>query len=141
MKLSEKAVLAACVLGLAALCVVENRKPASADTGYEGAVRTERGSYGQVFKITGSSIAGTAFFSNSVKRADGTAFNNTSSTVWIGTITTTQQNRIHDNIEEGFPVLSSGTFPLDGNFTGTLYFTCDVSVASCEMRTVEGRVQ
>ena len=137
MKLKEKLFLSLCALGVAAVLVSQS----FADTGHEGAVRKESGTYGQVFKVTGSSVAGTSFFSATVKRADGTAFNNTSSTVWIGTITDTQNNRIHDNIEEGYPLLSSATFMLDGNFTGIWYFTCDSGVASCEVRTVEGRVQ
>ena len=112
-----------------------------ADTGHEGATRKESGSYGDTRKVSGSSTTGTAFFSPTVKRADGTCFNNTSSTVWVSTDSTTQHNVVHSNIGFGFPVLSSSTFPLDGNFTGELDMTCDIGIAACEFRCVDGKVQ
>ena len=42
-----------------------------ADRGYEGAVRKEQGTYSATYMYTGSSTAGTAFFSNDIKRPDG----------------------------------------------------------------------
>lgn len=126
-------------IGLVAMIGLLGR--VEADTGHEGATRKEVGSYVDPSKITGSSVAGTAIFSATVKRPDGTAFNNTGSTVWIGSVTETLNGQVHTNILNGFPVLSSATFPLDGSMTGVLYVTCDAGVSTCEMRVIEGKVR
>jgi len=139
MKLKEQ--ISKTFSGFIAFCILQFAIPVLADTGHEGAVRTERGSYADTFKVTGSSTTGTNIFSVKTKRADGTCFNNTSSTVWVSTNATTQHNTTHSNITFGIPVLSSSTFPLDGNFTGSLAMTCDIGVASCEFRCLEGLVQ
>lgn len=112
-----------------------------ADTGHEGATRKEIGSYADVRRVTGSSVAGTEFFSASIKRPDGSIVNNTASTIWIGTMSATQHNTMHDNIRSGYPVTSTQPFKLDGSMTGNLYFTCDVGVASCEVRAIDGLVR
>lgn len=122
------------------LAMIFEARGVRADTGHEGATRKEIGRTPFVSRVTGSSVAGTSFFSDSVSRPDGTAFNNTSSTIWVGTVTATQDRVTHSNIGQGYPVLSSGTFPLDGSFTGSWYFTCDAGVSACEIRTAEGRV-
>ena len=111
-----------------------------ADTGWDQAVRKEIGTYGETFRVYGTSVAGTAFFSASKNRPDGAYFNNSATTVWIGTVTATRNGQLHDNIQIGFPVLSSATFTLDGSFAGTLAFTCNEEVVKCEIRGLEGRV-
>lgn len=125
---------------LLALVVVLCAGFSRADTGHEGATRQEIGSYGATGVVTGSSITGTAFADATVKRPDGAYFNNTASTIWVGTTTATFQTG-HSNITLGFPVLSSSTFGLGGSFTGTWAFTCDVGVAACEIRKLEGLVR
>lgn len=117
---------------------------APADTGHEGATRKEIGSYGAMRKVAGSSIAGTAFFSETVKRPDGLCVNNTATEVWIGTVSATQRGSasfLHDNINFGLPLTSTQSFRLDGSFTGAFYFTCAPGVASCEMRCLDGLVR
>ena len=114
---------------------------ARADTGHEGAVRKEIGSYINVRRVTGSSTTGTEFIAASIKRPDGSFINNTASTIWVGTVSATQNNTMHDNIRGGYPVTSSQTFKLDGSMTGNAYFTCDVEVAACELRLIDGLVR
>ena len=114
---------------------------ARADTGHEGATRKEIGSYLSVARITGSSTTGTEFFAASIKRPDGSLVNNTASTIWIGTVSATQQNTLHDNIRNGYPVTSTQPFKLDGSMTGNGYFTCDAGVSTCEIRVIEGLVR
>lgn len=134
--------MAALVLAVGIPALVPH--PAPADTGHEGAVRQEIGSYGQMFKYTGSSVAGTAMFAATVKRPDGSCVNNTGTEIWIGTVSATQRGGaafLHDNINAGYPVKSTQTFNLGGSFTGDWYFTCAPTVASCEVRCVEGAVR
>lgn len=134
-------VFALLIVGLA---FVANDRLALADTGHEGAARVEQGSYGEMFKYTGSSIAGTAFISATTKRPDGACRNNTATEVWIGTVSATQRGSasfLHDNINFGNFLKSSETFALNGSFTGAWYFTCAPGVASCEVRCSEGKVR
>lgn len=129
------------ILALAAgLMVMAGLREPKADTGWDQAVRREVGRYAETAHVAGSSVAGTAFFSASKNRPDGVYFNNTASTIWIGTTTATRNNQHHDNIIIGFPVLSSSSFRLDGSFSGTLAFTCDYDVAVCHVRKLEGLV-
>lgn len=112
-----------------------------ADTGWEGATRVEVGSYVETAAVTGSSFTGTAFASADKKRPDGVYFNNTASTVWIGTTSATAAMTAHNNVKIGFPILSSATFSLGGSMSGDIYFTCGPTVASCEIRKLEGKVR
>lgn len=115
-----------------------------ADTGHEGATRVEQGSYGAMYRYSGSSIAGTAFINPTTKRPDGVCRNNTGTEVWVGTVSATQRGSasfLHDNINFGQFVKASETFTLGGSFTGAWYFTCAPGVASCEMRCTEGLVR
>lgn len=112
-----------------------------ADPGWEGATRKEVGTYIETAVVSGSSFTGTAFISATKSRPDGVYFNNTASTVWIGTTSATQNMTAHDNVKIGFPVLSSATFRLDGSMTGDLYFTCGPTISACEMRKLEGKVR
>ena len=107
-----------------------------ADTGHEGAQRIEIGRSLSVNKIVGSSVTGTGMMSVAVNRPDGMYFNNTGSTIWIGTVSATIQSA-HTNVFMGFPVLASTTFKLGGSYTGNAYFTCNVGVANCEVRSLQ----
>lgn len=109
-----------------------------ADTGFEGAIRKEIGRFVATAVVTGSSTTGTAFVSAKFTRPDGMYFNNTSSTIWLGTTTATVNGAVHTNIAIGFPVLSSATFVLQGSMTGAVNFTCNSGVGSCEVRAFEG---
>ena len=116
---------------------------ARADQGWDAAMRIERGQYPAMRKVTGSSVAGTAFFDADMKRPDGLCVNNTGTTVWIGTVSATQRGDstfLHDNINFGAPLTATATFSLDGSFTGLWYFTCGPTVATCEMRCLDGKV-
>lgn len=122
------------ILALMALALAG---PAFAD--HDLKVAIDRGTYIEPAKVTGSSVAGTAFFSAAVKRMDGIAFNNTATTVWLSTTSATQDNVTHANIGNGFPLLSSATFSLNGIMSDALYFTCNAGTASCEVRVLEGK--
>ena len=110
--------------------------PAFAD--YDNKSASDRGTYVDVARVTGSSTAGTAFLSVNVKRMDGLLFNNTASAIWIGTVTASEFAVTHSNILNGTPVLASTTFSLGGSMSGALYFTCNGGVVTCEVRTLEG---
>ena len=134
-------VFALLIVGLA---FVANDRLALADTGHEGATRKEIGSYPEMYKYTGSSVAGTAYFSATTKRPDGFCYNNTGTDVWVGSVTATQRGSasfLHDNINVGFPWKSSTTWSLEGSFTGAWYFTCAPTVSTCEVRCLEGKVR
>lgn len=111
-----------------------------ADTGMDMATRKELGSYAETAKVAGSSTTGTEFIAAGNRRPDGMYFNNSATTIWIGTTTATRNNQLHDNIQIGFPILSSATFSLNGAFRGSTAFTCDQEVAQCEVRSFEGKV-
>lgn len=132
-----------CITALACVLLfsLAEYRPAVADTGREGATRKEIGSYMDIASVNGSSVAGTALFAASVSRPDGAYFNNTASVIWLGTTTATQDGVVHSNIANGFPVLSSATFSLDGSMSGTLSFTCNAGIATCNIRRLEGLVR
>jgi len=110
-----------------------------ADTGHLKANRKAVGGQINTAAITGSSTAGTNFFTAISTRPDGFAFNNTSTTVWIGSVTAAATaGTVHNNISRGLPVLSSATFTLDGSLTTNLAFTCEATISTCEMRVLEG---
>lgn len=108
---------------------------------HDARVALDRGSYIETSSVTGSSTTGTSFISPDSKRMDGLLFNNTSSTVWIGTTTTTIDGVQHSNITLGIPVLSSSSFKLDGMMSAVLYFTCNVGVSTCNVRVIEGKIR
>lgn len=115
-------------------------KPARSESGWEGSVRKEIGRTATTAVVTGSSVTPTAIFSASVSRPDGLVFNNTSSTVWLSTLTVAMNGTTHSAILFGVPLLSSTTFRLDGSYTGTFTFLCDKGVATCEVRKLETAV-
>lgn len=112
---------------------------ASAD--HDSKTATDKGSYVATAKITGSSIAGTAFLSADIKRMDAVVFNNTSSTIFVGTtsLAIAVVDSTHSNILIGVPILSSATFSPQGILSDNLYFTCNSGVATCEVRVLEGK--
>lgn len=110
----------------------------NAHADHEQVVANDKGTYVDIAKVTGSSIAGTAFASNSMKLMDEIYFNNTASVVFIGTTSATLDRVEHSNIANGFPILSSATFNLGGKFTGAMYLTCNSGVATCEVRRLGG---
>ena len=105
-----------------------------------GSVQVETGNFPDVRRVTMSSTTGTALFSGSTNRADGACRSNSSTTVWIGTVSAAVNGQYHTNIVNGTFILSSEPFKLDGRFTGWWYGTCDVGVASCEARCLDGLV-
>lgn len=133
-----KNILYALLVGL--VIVAGNRTPTQADTGMDMATRKELGSYAETGRVYGSSTAGTEFAAAGNRRPDAMYFNNTASTIWIGTVTATRNNQHHDNILIGFPILSSATFSLNGQFRGAIVFTCDAGISKCEVRLFEGKV-
>jgi hypothetical protein len=131
------------LIGLAvagAMLALAQMYQAYAAPGMIGGVTTERGTYANVRNVAVSSVTGTAFFSGSNLRLDGTCRNNSAFTLWVGTVSATINNALHTNIAQGFPVLSSETFKLDGQFRGTMYATCEAAVAACNLRCVDGMV-
>jgi len=90
-------------------------------------------------KVTGSSFTGTALWGPAPLRYDSSCRNNDSTTIWIGSVTTTIHGETHPNVAEGYPVLSSEPFNLGGKFTGIgpAYMTCSPGVAACEMRCAD----
>lgn len=144
MKILDKVLFWTMAISVMLAAVTINIMPSQADTGHEGATRKEIGSFGEMYKYTGSSIAGTSFFEGTVKRPDGFCYNNTVTEVWVGSVTATQRGSasfLHDNINFGLPWKSSATFGLDGSFTGSWNFTCAPGVSTCEVRCIEGKVR
>ena len=129
-----KAIFAVCLIGLTGSLLM-------ADTGREGATRIERGSYIETRSVDVSSTTGTALMAASTLRADSICRNNSASTVWIGTTSTTIENAIHSNISLGFPVMSSETFKLDGQMTGVVYATSGQNLGTLNLRCIDGLVR
>lgn len=127
-------------MALVAWVVVSLGSPIKADTGMDMATRKELGSYAETGSVAGSSTTGTEFAASGNRRPDGMYFNNSVGTIWIGTVTATRNNQTHDNISGGFPILSSATFSLGGQFRGSIAFTCDIGVTACQVRKFEGKV-
>lgn len=114
----------------------------SARADSEMKVTLDKGSYIQVASVTGSSVAGTAIMTANPKRVYVimSTLNNTGlgTTVFVGTVTATQNGVTHSNITNGLQVASSSTFILDGAMTDTAYFTCPIGIGSCVVRVLEG---
>lgn len=117
-----------------------------ADTGHEGAVRKSVGSYFQTRRVVGSSYTATALWPATVKRADSTCVVNVGSLIWVSTATDSMTGANgtlqHPAITDGFAVKgSTSSIALEGSNTGSLQFTCDNGVATCEVRCLDGMVQ
>lgn len=110
----------------------------SARADHDQKAAIDRGTFIETAVITGSSVAGTAFASASIKRMDAVYFNNTATVVWIGSTTATLNGGTHSNITTGIPLLSSATLSLGGVMSGAIAFTCNAGVATCEIRRLEG---
>lgn len=129
------------VLGVL-LCALGNIAMLDAETGWENATRKSIGETITVASVDVDSFTGTALFSASFKRPDGSVFNNSAFTIWVGTVTGTYSAPYqHPNITTGFPVLASSTFRLDGSYTGVLYGTSDATRGTINVRTISGTVQ
>jgi hypothetical protein len=139
MKKMEKLALGLTIamLGLLA-CTEIFINTAKADTGWQSATRKALGSYINVRLVTLSSTTGTALFDATHLRPDGMCRVNDANTVWIGTVAATVNSEEHYNIVNGFPILSSETFKLNGSMTGAIYGTCGTGVSSCELRCIDG---
>lgn len=120
-KSMKKSIVAIVILSLSISFVII--KSLLADTGWEGAIRLERGrsSTPTQISVTGSA---TQIVAASAARPDCTCFNNTATTLWIGGDNTV-------SIANGFPILSSATFKADA-FTGTIFGICDTG--TCDVR-------
>lgn len=114
---------------------------AMADTGHEGATRIERGSYNDIRKVSVSSTSGTELFPATVKRPDSLCRNNSGFSIYLGTTPGSQHGTTHMNIVNGFPVLSSETFRLDGSHTGVIYATAQEGQSSLDVRCLDGLVR
>ena len=113
---------------------------ASFGSGWEGATRKAISEQDlAVRRITASSTTGTAIWAASKTRPDGVCFNNSAYTVWIGTASGSYFAVEHPNITNGFPILSSGTFNLDGSMLGAAYVTSGVGVATADIRCLDGQ--
>lgn len=110
-----------------------------ADTGYESAPRKEIGRYGQFRHVSITTYTGVSMFDSTFNRADGVCFNNSAYVIWLGSSTRTMTaNTLHPNFIDGFPILSSATFSLDGSFTGTITATCNPGATTCDVRCIDG---
>ena len=112
------------------------------DTGASKAVRKAVGNAVETSVLTGSSYTGTNFLVARSTRPDAVMFNNTATTVWIGSVTaTTLTTVVHNNIMRGLAVPASAYFDIDGSLTSALAFTCNKDVSTCEVRVLEGVTQ
>ena len=106
----------------------------SADTGWEGAVRKEVGSYPETRFVTLSATEDTLIASASKSRPDLTCMNNTAYTIYIGS------NAAGATLLNfGFPILSSATFNL-GAMTGEVYALLHTGGAG-DVRCFDGLVR
>ncbi len=128
----------------AGVTMLGQQRALMADTGWDQATRQERGSYAAPRSINISSYTGTAIFSSSVKRPDGMCRNNSAFTIWIGTDVNAGYlvGDAGANIRNGLPILSSETFSLGGQFTGTMAATADNAAggAAVNVRCLDGLV-
>ena len=108
-----------------------------ADTGWEGAVRVEVGSYAETRKVTVSSSTIATLTAASKSRPDVACFNNTPYTLWIGSAAAGVT--LPDN---GFPILSSATFRI-GALTGSVSGLLDTAAGaySGDVRCFDGLVR
>lgn len=134
---SKMTKLCAFVLGLAVLIQGFGPfQPAQAQQGWESAVRILEGEYVSPRVVTGSSVAGTAFWPATKLRPNSICRVNGAYIVWVGSVSSTLNNQVHTNILQGFPVLSTETIT-SASLTGNAYFTCDPGVSTCEVRCLD----
>lgn len=133
--MKERKAILLTAFGMAGLILMELFAPyLRADTGNEGAVRREVGSYVESRVVTLSNSETTEILPASVKRPDATCFNNSAYTIFIGSNAAGTSLRVM-----GFPVLSSATFRLE-SMTGAVYAILDTSGAG-DVRCLDGKVQ
>src|SRR3990167_1056651 len=108
-----------------------------ADTGHEGATRTESVSYIESGRVIVSSTAGTSLFSSNVRRPDGNCrVLAAGNVVYIGTTSATQEARTHVNIQVGYPVYSTETIRLN-SMTGEMLATAGIEQSNVEVRCID----
>lgn len=96
-----------------------------------------KGHYVQTFVINPSSSTSVSITDADPKLYDLAVVNLSTHTIFIGTTNATIHNGEHSNITFGFPVLSSGTFRIDGKFSDGLYATCNQPMAACPIRVIK----
>lgn len=108
-----------------------------ADTGHEGATRTESGSYIETRRIIISSTAGTSLFAATVRRPDGNCrVLAAGNVIYLATTSATQNGRTHANIQVGYPVYSTETIKL-GSMTGDMLATAGIEQSNVEVRCID----
>lgn len=116
---------------------------AYADASDATSTKANRGSQISIRTISISSTTGATVFSASLKRFDGSCRNNSGYTIYIGTDSGTYQQN-HPNYGNGFPILSTETFKLDGEMTGAVYGTLEPKGAgnpiTADLRCIDGIV-
>ena len=107
-----------------------------ADTGPGDATRIERGSHFESGNVAVTTHTATAIFNNSFKRPDIMFKNFSSYTVYVGSWTTSA-----DLFSYGYPLGSSETFRVDGNFIGSINGAVDGGAAgNVNIRWIAGMV-
>ena len=120
-----------------AVCIGLIDSVVQADTGHEGATRTESGSYMETRRIIISSTAGTSLFASNVRRPDGNCrILAAGNVVYIGTTSATQEARTHANIQVGYPVYSTETIRLN-SMTGDMLATAGIEQSNVEVRCID----
>ena len=107
------------------------RSSAEIGGGWNGGQRVTVGEFAAVRSVTASTATGTALFSASKARPTAMCFNNSAYTVWVGTDANSYAvSDAGPNVLNGFPILSSGTFQLDGSYQGALYVTANANAGA-----------
>lgn len=101
---------------------------------YATSIKIDVGQEPEVYKVTLSSVAGTAIVSPTRDRVDGLWKNYGGYVIFIGTVSATEHGVTHSNILNGLPHGASSYFNLGGMYSGSWYGTCEPGVASCEIR-------
>ena len=110
-------------------------------SGIENAQWIGGASYIDVRSVQVSSGSGAALFSASRKRPDASCRNNSAFTIFIGTDSGNYVTQ-HPNILNGYPVLSSETFKLDGAMSGSVFATANSAQSlSVNVRCIDGLVR
>lgn len=88
--------------------------PGMASANWDNATQVDAGEYVTTDVVSVSSFTATAICTQDVWDVNMDVFNNSAFTLWIGSNTTTLPST-------GFPILSSQTYTMNGQFTGQLY--------------------
>lgn len=107
----------------------------SADSGYEGATRIERGRYVQSRVVSISSFTATAFVPATVSRPDSICKNVSSFVVYVGSAAASDTLNVI-----GLPLGASEYLKLDGSFTGAMYATSAPGTSGVKIVCLDGMV-